>query len=128
MKIIKRSLIGLLASISSLFSRNSEPVMIEGEASYYAKEYLGKKMANGQPYNPHRHTMATWDFPLGSIVKLEYTSRNGVLRTVICEVTDRGPAKSLVAKGRRFDLSYSAFRMLENPKAGVIRVTAVRMK
>lgn len=128
MNLFKRLLVSLLAGASSLFGRQPDVTVIEADASFYAKEYLGKKMANGQPYNPHRYTVATWDYPLGSLVRIEYVSRNRVTRSVICEVTDRGPAKDLSARGRRFDLSYSAFRVLENPKQGVIRVTVARIK
>lgn len=128
MNSLKRIVISTLASVSSLFARSEESMIIEADASFYAKDYLGKKMANGQPYNPNRFTVATWDYPLGAVLRIEYTSRAGVVRTCLCEVTDRGPAKYLVEKGRRFDLSYSAFRQLENPKFGVIRVTAVRIK
>jgi rare lipoprotein A (peptidoglycan hydrolase) len=72
--------------------------------------------------------MATYAFPLGSIVELTYISKGGTKRSVVCEVTDRGPSKALRDKGRLFDLSHTAFRILENPKVGVIHVTAVRIK
>lgn len=128
MSLFKHLILSLVASASSLFGRQPPVIVIEAEASFYARDYLGKRMANGQPYNPHRYTVATWDFPLGSVVRVEYVSRNGITRSVLCEVTDRGPAKHLAAKGRRFDLSYAAFRVLENPKHGVIRVTTTRIK
>lgn len=118
----------LLAVSATLSLSGKTPVAITGEASFYARELVGKKMANGKPYNSYLPTVATWAFPLGSTIELTYVSKGGQKRSVICEVTDRGPSKALRDKGRLFDLSYSAFRVLENPKVGVIHVIAVRIK
>ncbi len=100
----------------------AEPQPIAGQASYYHKKYIGKKMANDRPYDPNKLTMATYEFPLGAKVRIDYTSERGALRSVIVEVTDRGPAEYLRKQGRLFDLSWIAFRTLENPRLGVIPV------
>ena len=119
-----------IMAISATLSLNgkSNSAITTGHASFYARDYVGKKMANGQPYNAYLLTMATWAFPIGSMVELTYTSKGGTRRSVVCEVTDRSPAKELRDLGRLFDLSYSAFRVLENPKIGVITVTANLIK
>lgn len=126
---MKNTLKSVIMALSSLISMNGKsPTAVTGEASHYARELVGKKMANGKPYNAYLLTMATYAFPLGSMVELTYTSKGGTRRSVVCEVTDRGPAKELRDLGRLFDLSYSAFRILENPKFGVITVTATLLK
>jgi rare lipoprotein A len=126
---MKNLLKNILMAVSATLSLSGkEPVALTGDASFYAREYVGKRMANGQPYNAYLLTMATYAFPLGSIVELTYISKGGTKRSVVCEVTDRGPSKALRDKGRLFDLSHTAFRILENPKVGVIHVTAVRIK
>ncbi len=43
-------------------------------------------------------------------------------KVVICEVTDRGPAKKLVEKGRIVDLSKRSFEAISDLKKGVIQV------
>lgn len=88
---------------------------ITGEATYYHDKYVGRPMANGQPFSQTALTMACWDYPLGTVVRVTYGRRS-----VVCVVTDRGPARRT---GHRFDLSREAFRRLENPKKGVIKVT-----
>lgn len=127
MKKLKRlfyTLVALVGGTRSTEAATTVPRELVGDASYYARHYIGRKMANGRPYNPADFTMASWDYPLGTLVQLTYVSSGGQKRSVVVEVTDRGPAKDLVAKGRIFDLSWTAFRQLENPKKGVIRVTA----
>ena len=123
MKNLFKNAIMAISAALSLDGKNNS-AMITGQASFYAREYVGKKMANGQPYNAYLLTMATYEFPIGSMVELTYISNGGTKRTVVCEVTDRGPSKALREQGRLFDLSYSAFRILENPKFGVINISA----
>ena len=47
-------------------------------------------------------------------------------RTVIVEITDHGPAKSLLRKGRIIDLSRAAFAKLADTELGLIDVTIRR--
>lgn len=89
-----------------------------GQATYYHSRFIGRIMSNGERYDPQRLTMATSAFPLGSLVSVEYTSRGGSHRRVVVRVTDRMATKNPHA----FDLSFSAFRKLENHKAGRIDV------
>lgn len=98
---------------------------VAGKCTYYHRRYIGRKMANGQPYRAEDFTMATWEFPLGTLVRVEYRSRSGSIRSVVVEVTDRGPDPTT---GHKFDLSWAAFRRLENHKVGVIDVTVTRIR
>ncbi len=94
------------------------------DASWCGEELRGSLMANGKPFVPEAWTCATWDFPLGSLVKASYKGRE-----VIMEVTDRGPNKRLVAEGRRIDLSRGSWDKLRaDPDQGVIRVEIIRLR
>jgi rare lipoprotein A len=75
-------------------------------------------MANGQRFDPDRCTAASWFYDLGT--KVVVTHEN---RSVIVEITDRGPTRSLVKKGRIIDLSRAAFTRLADPDLGIIDVT-----
>lgn len=115
---------------ASLLSASAAPPVevhlpVVGNATYYHRKYIGRLMANGRPYRAEDFTMATWEFPLGSIVRVQYRSRSGTIREVIVEVTDRGPDPSTKHK---FDLSWAAFRRLENHKVGVIEVSVTRLR
>lgn len=98
--------------------------IVRGKASWYGEEHRGKPMANGRPFDPDELVCASWDYPLGAIVKVTYRSREVILR-----VEDRGPAKRLVRQGRVVDLSKAAFRRLgADPKIGLIDVEIIRLK
>jgi rare lipoprotein A len=78
-------------------------------------------MANGQPFDPDKLTAASWFYDLGT--KVVVTHEN---RSVIVEITDRGPARLLVREGRKIDLSRAAFAKLADPDLGLIDVTIRR--
>ena len=87
-------------------------------ASWYGEKERGLPMANGQRFNPDKLTGASWFFDFGT--KVVVTHRN---RSVVVEITDRGPAKRLVDEGRKIDLSRAAFAKLADPDHGLIAVT-----
>ena len=82
------------------------------------EEQCGLPMANGHRFNPDKLTAASWCFELGTKVLITHASR-----TVVVEITDRGPAKRLVAEGRPIDLNRAAFVKLADPDLGLIAVT-----
>jgi rare lipoprotein A len=90
-------------------------------ASWYGEQHRGLPMANGRPFNPDNLTAASWFFELGT--KVVVTHEN---RSVIVEITDRGPAKRLFRDGRRIDLSRAAFAKLADPDLGLIDVTVTK--
>ncbi len=79
-------------------------------------------MANGQPFDPDQLTAASWFFPFGTKVQVIHKNRS-----VVVEITDRGPALRLVRQGRTIDLSEAAFRQLADPKLGLIYVQLSRL-
>lgn len=69
-----------------------------GEASYYGKEFYGRKMADGTKMNPQSNIAASRSLPLGT--KAEVTNlENG--KSAIVEIRDRGP----YVDGRIVDLT-----------------------
>lgn len=100
-----------------------------GVASWYGAECAGRLMANGKKFDPDKLTCASWFFPLGTKLVVRYDLGPTVgSACVFVEVTDRGPARRLVARGRIIDLSRAAFDCLTSGfpaarKAGLISVT-----
>jgi rare lipoprotein A len=88
------------------------------QASWYGERHRGNLMANGQRFDPDKLTAASWFYQLGTKVVVTHNDRS-----VVVEITDRGPAKRLVQKGRTIDLSRAAFAKLADPDLGLIGVT-----
>jgi rare lipoprotein A len=86
-------------------------------ASWYGEKHRGLPMANGQGFNPDKLTAASWFFELGTKVVVTHAHRS-----VVVEITDRGPARRLVNQGRKIDLSRTAFAKLADPDLGLIDV------
>ena len=82
-----------------------------GVASWYGKDFHGKKTSNGEIYNMHAMTAAHKTLPLGVFVRV-YNTKNG--KESIVRVNDRGP----FVKGRIIDLSYAAAKKLGVDVAG----------
>lgn len=92
-----------------------------GTASFYGKECHGKRMANGQYFDMHKLTCASWDYPFDT--KLRVTNMaNG--QSVEVTVTDRGPNKRL---NRIIDLSQAAFDYIADLKVGLIKVKVEKL-
>lgn len=88
-----------------------------GKASFYGKHYWqGRKMANGKPFDYRKMTAALWFLPLGTQVRIT-NLENG--KSVVVEVTDRGPAHSL---HRVADLSQAAAEALDYTQKGLTTV------
>lgn len=86
-----------------------------GLASWYGKEFHGKKTANGFIYDMYGISAAHKTLPLGTRVRVR-NLENG--RTVTLTINDRGP----FIKGRILDLSYGAAKHLGTVERGVVRV------
>ncbi len=72
-----------------------------GIASWYGKDFHGKKTSNGEIYNMYAMTAAHKTLPLGTHVRV-HNLENGKKTDV--RINDRGP----FVRGRIIDLSYSA--------------------
>ena len=86
-----------------------------GVASWYGKDFHGKKTANGEYFNMNALTAAHKTLPLPTFVKVTNIS-NG--RSLVLRVNDRGPFVST----RLIDVSRRAAQLLGFQKQGVTRV------
>jgi rare lipoprotein A len=76
-----------------------------GVASWYGRDFHGRKTANGEIYNMYAMTAAHKTLPLGTHVRVRNLN-NG--KTVNVRINDRGP----FVRGRIIDLSYEAARRI----------------
>jgi len=72
-----------------------------GTASWYGKEFHGRKTSNGEIYNMYAMTGAHKTLPFGTYVRVD-NLKNG--KKVDVRINDRGP----FVRGRIIDLSYRA--------------------
>ena len=95
----------------------------KGLASWYGETHRGKLMANGKKFDPDKLTAASWFYPLGTRVRVTIRSPEFETRSVLVTITDRGPAKRLVNRGRVIDLGRAAFEKIAEPDLGLVEVT-----
>lgn len=86
-----------------------------GKASYYARKFAGRKMADGTPMQPNGNNAASKTLPLGTTARVT-NLESGKSATVV--VRDRGP----YVRGRIIDLSPSTAREI-----GITREQGVAM-
>ena len=84
-------------------------------ASFYGKEFSGKKTASGEPFDPAALTAAHRTLPFGTQLRVK-NPQNG--KTVEVRINDRGP----FAAGRDLDLSHGAAAELGISDDGVTTV------
>jgi rare lipoprotein A len=92
-----------------------------GLASWYGDEHRGRVMANGERFDPDRLIAASWDYPMGT--RLLVSRADGLPMSVLVTITDRGPHRRFVRRGRVIDLSRAAFAKLEGVEMGLVAVT-----
>jgi len=112
----------LMTGILCLFMSSAVFGQQEGRASYYSDALKGRKMANGERYDPDMLTCAHRDLPFGSILKIAL--KNDPDHSVMVTVTDRGP----YVKGRIVDLSKAAAREIGLLHHGVAEVVVAVVK
>jgi rare lipoprotein A len=86
-----------------------------GKASYYARNFHGRKMADGTPMNPDADVAASKTLPLGT--KAEIVNLESGKKAVV-EIRDRGP----YVKDRIVDVSPKVADKLEMKEDGVAPV------
>ena len=90
----------------------------KGVASWYGKQFHGRRTSSGETYDMYAMTAAHTVLPLPSYVRVTNVA-NG--RTVVVKVNDRGPFKS----SRVMDLSYAAASRLDIVRNGTALVEIV---
>ena len=86
-----------------------------GKASYYGRDFNGKKTASGEIYNMYAKTAAHKSLPFNTMVRVTDMATH---KSAIVRINDRGP----YAKGRIIDLSYASAKELGLIKKGVTNV------
>jgi rare lipoprotein A len=89
-----------------------------GKASYYARRFAGRKMADGTPMRPESDNAASKTLPLGTVA-LVTNLANG--KSAVVTVKDRGP----FTKGRIIDVSPRTAKKLGFIEQGVVSVEVV---
>ncbi len=84
-------------------------------ASWYGKDFHGRKTSSGETYDMHGFSAAHKTLPFGTLLRVT-ECRSG--RTVQVRVNDRGP----FVEGRELDLSYGSAKVLGIITEGVARV------
>ena len=74
-----------------------------GKASFYARKFSGRKMADGTPMDPQRDNAASKTLPLGTTAKVTNLETG---QSAVVTIQDRGP----FVPGRIVDLSPSTAR------------------
>jgi len=97
-------------------TRNEQPIKtLYGVASWYGREYHGRRTASGEIFDMNAYTAAHRTLPFGTLVRVT-SLRTG--RQTVVRINDRGPFK----RGRDIDLSYGAARALGIVELGVEKV------
>jgi rare lipoprotein A len=89
-----------------------------GIASYYGPQFAGRRMANGQRFDPRSATVAHRTLPFGTTVRVT-NLENG--RSITAVVLDRGP----YVPGRIVDLSPRLAEHLGMVRQGVVPVEVI---
>ena len=87
----------------------------KGKASYYARSFNGRKMADGTPMNPRSNIAASRTLPLGTKARVTNLENE---QSAEVEVRDRGP----YIAGRIIDLTPKTAGELGFKKKGVVPV------
>ena len=86
-----------------------------GKASYYGKEFYGRKMADGTKMDPRSNIAASKTLPLGTVAEVT-NLENG--KSEIVEIRDRGP----YVDGRIVDVTPKTAQELGFKEDGVVPV------
>jgi rare lipoprotein A (peptidoglycan hydrolase) len=93
----------------------------QGVASYYGKEFHGRKTANGERFDMNAMTAAHRTLPFGSVVRVT-NPKNG--RSVKVRINDRGP----FVAGRDIDLSYGAAKAIDMLSVGPVKIEILHLQ
>ena len=88
-------------------------------ATYYGKEFAGRRTASGERFNPGAMTAAHRTLRFGTRVRVT-NAHNG--RSVIVRINDRGP----FVKGCAIDLSSGAARAIGMGGTAHVRLDVIR--
>jgi len=105
----------------TVFGKTYYPTLVNigdtysGDASWYGKDFHGKKTANGETYNMNALTAAHKTLPMNTMVKVT-NQKNG--KSVVVRINDRGP----FVANRIIDMSKEGASRLEFINQGTTQV------
>jgi rare lipoprotein A len=99
---------------------HSEGFRQRGVASWYGRDFHGKKTSNGEIYDMYAMTAAHKTLPLGTYVRVHNLENN---RSIVARINDRGP----FVRGRIIDLSYAGAKDIGIVGSGTARVEVVAL-
>lgn len=105
----------IISAVFSLLFCLGALAQTEGQASYYANHFHGRRTSSGSIYDKNGYTCAHRTLPFGTMLKVTNLRNN---KSTIVKVTDRGP----FTQRRIIDLSYAAARDIGLVGVGVTRV------
>ncbi|GEM_PF-559069 len=108
----RKTLIALLPDVSDAYRVVDTMV---GVASWYGKEFRGRKTANGEPFDERKFTAAHRSLKFGTRVRVTNLANN---LSVIVIINDRGPW----VKNRIIDLSWAAARTIGIRGIGRVKI------
>lgn len=99
---------------------NADGFRERGIASWYGKDFHGRKTSSGEVYNMYAMTAAHKTLPLGTYVRVRNLDSG---KEIDVRVNDRGPFVS----GRIIDLSYAGAKALDiiGPGTAPVEITAL---
>lgn len=110
----------VLEKSSSASDTRAALATVEGQATYYASKFDGRKTANGTVFRNSELYAAHRTFPFGTVVRVTNV-RNG--KSVVVRVVDRGPWGSKEHQRRTIiDVSQRAARELDFMQRGRVPV------
>ena len=110
------SLLCLGACSTTATKTLGQSTQVEGRASYYGGEHVGRTTSSGAILNPSRMTAAHRTLPFGTQVMVTNLENS---HSCNVKITDRGPA---ISTGRVIDVSEAAARCLDMVRSGVVPV------
>ena len=92
----------------------------KGLASWYGKQFHGRKTANGETYDMYGHTAAHKTLPMNTMLLVKNLT-NG--KSTVVRINDRGP----FVRKRIIDLTYTAAKELDIIRNGTAKVKIVAL-
>jgi rare lipoprotein A len=110
----------IIALLAIFLTACSSPVLKagatqEGLASFYGKEFDGRRTSSGEIFHKDDLTAAHRSYPFGTILRVTNLKNGGQVKV---KVNDRGPVKP----ERIIDLSYGAAKVIGLDRMGLVRV------
>ncbi|HHD64171.1 MAG TPA: septal ring lytic transglycosylase RlpA family protein [Desulfobulbaceae bacterium] len=95
---------------------NAEGYRETGIASWYGKQFHGRRTSNGETYNMYGGTAAHKTLPMGTMLLVKNLKND---KSTVVRINDRGP----FVKSRIIDLSYAAAKNIGMIGNGTAKVT-----